>query len=56
MKCSRCVWTIALPLCVLVLAAAPVELEAQAKLIKNLFSHVMKSADIDAQFAKIQDS
>jgi mannose-6-phosphate isomerase-like protein (cupin superfamily) len=31
-------------------------MEAQAKLIKNLFSHVMKSADVDAEFAKIQDS
>jgi mannose-6-phosphate isomerase-like protein (cupin superfamily) len=30
--------------------------KAQAKLVKNLFSHVMKSAEVDAQFAKIQDS
>ena len=29
---------------------------AQARLTKNLFSHVMKSAEVDAHFAKIQDS
>jgi mannose-6-phosphate isomerase-like protein (cupin superfamily) len=31
-------------------------MDAQAKLTKNLFSHVMKSADVDAEFAKIQNS
>ena len=36
------------------MASSPVK--AQAKLIKNLFSHVMKSAEVDAHFAKIQDS
>ena len=56
MNCSRSVGIIALPLCVLVLGLAPSRLDAQAKLTKNLFSHVMKSADVDAQFAKIQDS
>jgi mannose-6-phosphate isomerase-like protein (cupin superfamily) len=35
---------------------APSRVNAQAKLIKNLFSHVMKSAEVDAQLAKIQDS
>ncbi len=48
----------ALALCVLVfgLGLASSRVSAQAKLIKNLFSHVMKSAEVDAQFAKIQDS
>ncbi len=55
MSCSRSVGIVALPLCVLLLGA-PSRMDAQAKLTKNLFSHVMKSADVDAQFAKIQDS
>src|SRR5688572_3400894 len=55
MNCSRCAGIIALVSSVLVLGA-PSRLDAQAKLTKNLFSHVMKSADVDAQFAKIQDS
>jgi mannose-6-phosphate isomerase-like protein (cupin superfamily) len=38
------------------IGAAPGPAQAQAKLIKNLFSHVMKSAEVDAHFAKIQDS
>jgi mannose-6-phosphate isomerase-like protein (cupin superfamily) len=38
------------------IATAPGPAQAQAKLIKNLFSHVMKSAEVDAHFAKIQDS
>jgi mannose-6-phosphate isomerase-like protein (cupin superfamily) len=38
------------------IAMAPSPAQAQAKLIKNLFSHVMKSAEVDAHFAKIQDS
>jgi len=40
----------------LVIAMTPSPAQAQAKLIKNLFSHVMKSAEVDAHFAKIQDS
>ena len=46
----------ALVACALVIGTAPGPAQAQAKLIKNLFSHVMKSADVDAHFAKIQDS
>ena len=42
--------------CGLVIGMASSPLKAQAKLIKNLFSHVMKSTDVDAHFAKIQDS
>lgn len=34
----------------------PNDVHAQAKLTKNLFSHVMKSADVDAAFAKIKDA
>lgn len=40
----------------LAIGMAPGPLQAQAKLIKNLFSHVMKSAEVDAHFAKIQDA
>jgi mannose-6-phosphate isomerase-like protein (cupin superfamily) len=43
-------------MCVLQLGLAPRPADAQPKLIKNLFSHVMKSADVDAHFAKLQDS
>src|ERR671924_2355497 len=46
----------ALVACALMIGAAPGPAQAQAKLIKNLFSHVMKSAEVDAHFAKIQDS
>jgi mannose-6-phosphate isomerase-like protein (cupin superfamily) len=42
--------------CGLVIGMTSRPVAAQAKLIKNLFSHVMKSAEVDAQFAKIQDS
>ena len=47
---------VVLALCALTLGLAPHQVDAQAKLIKNLFSHVMKSAEVDAHFAKIQDS
>ena len=56
MNRSRSLGIVALALCALVLELAPREVNAQAKLIKNLFSHVMKSAEVDAHFAKIQDS
>jgi mannose-6-phosphate isomerase-like protein (cupin superfamily) len=46
----------ALVACALMMGTAPSPAQAQAKLIKNLFSHVMKSAEVDAHFAKIQDS
>ena len=46
----------ALVACALMIGTAPSPAQAQAKLIKNLFSHVMKSAEVDAHFAKIQDS
>jgi mannose-6-phosphate isomerase-like protein (cupin superfamily) len=39
-----------------IVAATVVVVNAQAKIRKNLFSHVMKSADVDAAFAKITDS
>jgi mannose-6-phosphate isomerase-like protein (cupin superfamily) len=39
-----------------ILAVSSSPLHAQAKIRKNLFSHVMKSADVDAAFAKITDS
>ena len=52
----RFVAVVALAACGLVLGMAAGPVKAQAKLIKNLFSHVMKSAEVDAQFAKIQDS
>ena len=42
--------------CALVIGMAASPVHAQARLIKNLFSHVMKSAEVDAHFAKIQDS
>ena len=42
--------------CALAIAMASSPVHAQAKLIKNLFSHVMKSAEVDAHFAKIQES
>jgi mannose-6-phosphate isomerase-like protein (cupin superfamily) len=56
---SRYIWVLAPTLfaCVLVLGLSSVTVHAQApKVRKNLFSHVMKSADVDANFAKIQDS
>lgn len=56
MNCSRSAGIVALALCVLVPGLAPSRVNAQAKLTRNLFSHVMKSADVDAQFGKIQDS
>ena len=56
MNRSRSIGIVALALCVFVLGLAPSQVNAQAKLIKNLFSHVMKSAEVDAHFAKIQDS
>jgi len=56
MNRSRSIWIVAPTLCVFVLGLASSRVNAQAKLIKNLFSHVMKSAEVDAQFAKIQDS
>jgi mannose-6-phosphate isomerase-like protein (cupin superfamily) len=56
MNRSRSIGPIALALCVLGLGLAPSRVDAQGKLIKNLFSHVMKSAEVDAHFAKIQDS
>lgn len=46
----------ALVACALMIGTAQGPAQAQAKLIKNLFSHVMKSAEVDAHFAKIQDS
>ncbi len=56
MNPSRSVGIVALALCVLMLGLAPRRAHAQAKLTRNLFSHVMKSADVDALFARIQDS
>jgi mannose-6-phosphate isomerase-like protein (cupin superfamily) len=56
MNRSRFIGIVALALCVLVPGLVPGRVHAQAKLIKNLFSHVMKSAEVDAHFAKIQDS
>jgi mannose-6-phosphate isomerase-like protein (cupin superfamily) len=60
MNCSRLV-RILVPTLFLfgvVLVPLPVRVSAQAPkgLQKNLFSHVMKSADVDAALAKIQDS
>jgi mannose-6-phosphate isomerase-like protein (cupin superfamily) len=49
----------ALCVCALVLGLSSRPVRAQAPKVavkKNLFSHVMKSADVDAQFAKITDS
>lgn len=46
----------ALVACALAIAMAPSPVQAQAKLIRNLFSHVMKSAEVDAHFAKITES
>jgi mannose-6-phosphate isomerase-like protein (cupin superfamily) len=59
MSRSRYIWLTAPALfaCVLVLRLSCGPVQAQAlKVQKNLFSHVMKSADVDANFAKIQDS
>src|SRR5262249_51213767 len=42
--------------CLLVLGLTSGHAQAQAKIRKNLFSHVMKSADVDAALAKITDS
>jgi mannose-6-phosphate isomerase-like protein (cupin superfamily) len=56
MDSLRSVGMVALVACGLVIGMASRPVTAQAKLIKNLFSHVMKSAEVDAQFAKIQDS
>ena len=54
---SRYVWILspALFACALGLSSGPVHAQA-AKVRKNLFSHVMKSADVDSAFAKITDS
>jgi mannose-6-phosphate isomerase-like protein (cupin superfamily) len=59
MSRSRYFWLTApaLSACVVVLGLSSGPVYAQAsKVQKNLFSHVMKSADVDANFAKIQDS
>ena len=58
MNRSRCMWMLAPPLLAvaIVLGLGPSRVTAQAKLTKNLFSHVMKSAEVDAILAKIQDS
>src|SRR5258708_5799716 len=59
MSRSRCIWLTAPTLfaCVLVLGLRADPVRAQApKVRKNLFSHVMKSADVDAAFSKIADS
>ena len=56
MSSLRSVGIVTLVACGLVIGMASRPVKAQAKLIKNLFSHVMKSADVDAHFAKIQDS
>jgi len=56
MNRSRSLGLVVLALCGFEVAVAPGAVQAQPKLIKNLFSHVMKSADVDAQFAKIQES
>jgi mannose-6-phosphate isomerase-like protein (cupin superfamily) len=56
---SRYIWLLAPTLfaCALVLGLSSDPVQAQApKLTKNLFSHVMKSAEVDAQFAKITDA
>lgn len=56
---SRYLWLLAPALfaCALVLGLSSGSVHAQApKVRKNLFSHVMKSADVDAAFAKITDS
>ena len=56
MSSLRSVGIVTLVACGLVIGMASRPVKAQAKLIKNLFSHVMKSADVDSHFAKIQDS
>ena len=56
MNRSRTVWIVAVASCILVLGLASSRVNAQAKLTKNLFSHVMKSAEVDAHFAKINES
>src|SRR5882672_9405731 len=59
MTCSRYVRVLAPALfaCAVVLGTHAGSVNAQApKVRKNLFSHVMKSADVDAAFAKITDS
>ena len=56
MSSLRSVGIVTLVACGLVIGMASRPVKAQAKLIKNLFSHVMKSADVDAHFVKIQDS
>lgn len=60
MNRSRFVATCALSALVLTavpgLNPYPVSAQAPKGLQKNLFSHVMKSAEVDAAFAKIQDS
>jgi mannose-6-phosphate isomerase-like protein (cupin superfamily) len=56
---SRYIWALAPTLfaCAAVLGMSSGPAHAQAaKVRKNLFSHVMKSADVDAAFAKITDS
>ena len=57
MNRPRYVWMLAPALCALTAVLwLPGRVSAQAKLTKNLFSHVMKSAEVDATLAKIQDS
>ena len=56
MNSLRSVGIVAFIACGLVIGMVSSPVKAQAKLTKNLFSHVMKSAEVDAQFAKIQDS
>jgi mannose-6-phosphate isomerase-like protein (cupin superfamily) len=58
---SRDSWLLALALCVcavvLGLSSAPLRAQSPKPAVrKNLFSHVMKSADVDAAFAKITDA
>ena len=60
MNRSRVVWRL-VPALFVVLSCSgsrpnPASAQAPKGLQKNLFSHVMKSADVDAAFAKIQDS
>lgn len=58
MNRSRCIWILVRTLFVfvIVLISSLVSAQAPRGLQKNLFSHVMKSADVDAACAKIQDS
>src|SRR3989442_15975486 len=61
MSHARCVWILAHTFIVfaviLALSLSPMSAQGPtAPRPKNLFSHVMKSADVDAAFARIQDS